>query len=121
MEERSQRVRESSETRETSQPASPEENQPEIRVQTSRELLEATVNKTPPAEAGRTTAAISTGPRTISRITATRAAFLQCTSYSVRPLYPRDSGEDGDFHAPLMYATPPCDYKRRRRAPLSGL
>ena len=34
---------------------------------------------------------------------------------------PRDSGENDDLHAPLMYAAPPCDYKRRRRAPLSGL
>ena len=32
---------------------------------------------------------------------------------------PRDSGENDDLHAPLMYAAPPCDYKRRRRAPLS--
>ena len=30
---------------------------------------------------------------------------------------PRDSGENDDFHASLlMHATPPCDYKRRRRA-----
>ena len=29
----------------------------------------------------------------ISRMTATHAAFPQCTSYSVRPLYPRDSGK----------------------------
>ena len=42
----------------------------------------------------------------------------QCTSYSVRPLHPRDSGEDDDFRVPLlMYAAPPCDYKRRRRTP----
>ena len=38
--------------------------------------------------------------------------FLQCPT-----TVPRDSGEDGDFYAPLMYAAPPCDYKRRRRAP----
>src|SRR6185312_2497445 len=42
--------------------------------------------------------------------------FLQCPT-----TVPHDSGEDGDFHAPLMYAAPPCDYKRRRRAPLSSL
>ena len=65
----------------------------------------------------RTIGAIFAGPRTISRITGTRAVFPQCTSYSVRPLYPRDSGENDDFHASLlMHATPPCDYKRRRRA-----
>ena len=41
----------------------------------------------------------------------------QCTSYTVRPLHPRDSGEIEDFHDPLlMYTAPPCDYKRRRRA-----
>ena len=34
---------------------------------------------------------------------------------------PRDSGENDGLHAPLMYAAPPCDYKRRRRAPLSGV
>ena len=33
---------------------------------------------------------------------------------------PRNSGENDDLHAPLMYVAPPCDYKRRRRAPLSG-
>ena len=42
--------------------------------------------------------------------------FLQCPT-----TVPHDSGEDGDFYAPLMYAAPPCDYKRRRRAPLSGV
>ena len=42
--------------------------------------------------------------------------FLQCPT-----TVPHDSGEDGDFHAPLMYAAPPCDYKRRRRAPLRSL
>jgi len=32
----------------------------------------------------------------------------QCTFYSVRPLHPRDSGEDDDFHVPpLMYSAPP--------------
>ena len=41
----------------------------------------------------RTAAAISTGPRTKSRMTATCAAFPQCTSYSVRPLYPRFRGK----------------------------
>jgi len=44
----------------------------------------------------------------------------QCTFYSVRPLHPRDSGED-DFHVPpLMYTAPPYDYKRRRRASFKG-
>ena len=34
---------------------------------------------------------------------------------------PRDSGEDDDFHVPLlMYAAPPCDYKRRRRTSFKG-
>ena len=38
-------------------------------------------------------------------------------SHSVRPLHPRDSGENDDFHNPLrVYTVPPCDYKRRRRA-----
>jgi len=42
----------------------------------------------------------------------------QCTSYSVRLLYPHDSGEDDDFNVLLlMYTAPPCDYKRMRRAP----
>src|SRR6185503_16248153 len=45
----------------------------------------------------------------------------QCTSYSIRPLHPRDSGENDDFHVPLrMYTVPPCDYKRRRRASFKG-
>jgi len=30
----------------------------------------------------------------------------QCTSYSVRPLYPRDSGENDDFHAPTHVRRP---------------
>ena len=41
----------------------------------------------------RTAAAMSAGPRTKSKATATRAAFPQCTSYSVRPLYPRFGGK----------------------------
>ena len=57
---------------------------------------------TPPAGAGRTTAAT----RTISRMTATRAAFPQCTSYSVRPLYPRNLGENDDFRAPTHVHRP---------------
>ena len=45
----------------------------------------------------------------------------QCTSYSIRPLHPRDSGENDDFHVPLcMYTAPPCDYKRRRRVSFKG-
>ena len=44
-----------------------------------------------------------------------------CTSYSIRPLYPHDSGENNDFHTPLlMYTAPPYDYKRRRRASSKG-
>ena len=32
----------------------------------------------------------------------------QCTFYSVRPLHPRDLGEDDDFHVPpFMYSAPP--------------
>ena len=35
--------------------------------------------------------------------------------------HPRDSGEDDDFHVPLlMYTAPPCDYKRRRQASFKG-
>ena len=71
---------------------------------------------TPPAGAGRTTGAIFTGPRTISRMTATHAAFPQCTPYSVRPLYPAIRGKTTTSTPPLMCAAPPCDYKRRRRA-----
>ena len=45
----------------------------------------------------------------------------QCTSYSVRPLHPHNSGGNEDFHAPLrMYTVPPCDYKRRGRLPSRG-
>ena len=45
----------------------------------------------------------------------------QCTSYSIRPLHPRDSRGNDDFHVPLrMYIVPPCDYKRRRRASFKG-
>ena len=32
--------------------------------------------------------------------------LLQCTSYSVRPLYPRDLGENDDFHAPTHVRRP---------------
>ena len=50
-----------------------------------------------------------------------RRHALQCTFYSVRPLHPRDSEEDDDFHVPLlMYTAPPCDYKRRRRTSFKG-
>jgi hypothetical protein len=45
----------------------------------------------------------------------------QCTSYSIRPLHLRNSGEDDDFHVPLlMYTASPCDYKRRGRASFKG-
>jgi len=45
----------------------------------------------------------------------------QCTSYSIRPLHPRDSGENDDFPVLLrMYTVPPCDYKRRGGLPLRG-
>jgi len=30
----------------------------------------------------------------------------QCTSYSVQPLYPHDSGENDDFHAPTHVHRP---------------
>src|SRR6185312_16520314 len=40
----------------------------------------------------RTIGAILAEPRTKSRTTATHAAFPQCTSYSVRPLYPTIQG-----------------------------
>ena len=65
---------------------------------------------------GMATGAIFTGPRTISRMTATPAAFPQCTSYNIRPLYPAIRGKTTTFTPPLMCAAPPCDYKRRRRA-----
>ena len=48
---------------------------------------------TPPAGAGRTIGAIFAAPRMISRTTATRAAFPQCTSYSIRPLCPAIRGK----------------------------
>ena len=71
---------------------------------------------TPPAGAGRTTGAIFAGPRTISRTTVTHAAFPQCTSYSIQPLYPAIQGKTTTSMPPLMCTAPPCDYKRRRRA-----
>ena len=49
------------------------------------------------------------------------AAFPHCTSYSVRPLYPAIQGKTTTSMLPLMYTAPPCDYKRRRQAPLSAL
>ena len=45
-----------------------------------------------PPEHCRTIGAILVEPRTKSRTTATHAAFPQCTSYSVRPLYPTIQG-----------------------------
>ena len=54
----------------------------------------------------RTATAISAGPRTKCRATATRAAFPQCTSYSVRPLYPAIQGRT-TTSAPLHSCTPP--------------
>ena len=71
-----------------------------------RAKYHAPATTTPPAGAGRTTAAIFTGPRTISRMTVTHAAFPQCTSYIVRPLYPGDSRENDDFHAPTRVHRP---------------
>ena len=42
--------------------------------------------------------------------------FLQCST-----TVPRDSGENDDFHVPLlMYLAPPCNYKRRRWASFSS-
>ena len=40
----------------------------------------------------------------------------QCSSYSIRPLYPAIRGKTTTSTPPLMCAAPPCDYKRRRRA-----
>src|SRR6185436_18265002 len=54
----------------------------------------------------RTAAAISTGPSTKSRMTATCAAFPQCTSYNVRPLYPAIQGRTTPS-TPLHSCTPP--------------
>ena len=48
---------------------------------------------TPPAGHCKTAGAIFIGPRTMSRMTATRAAFPQCTSYIVQPLYSRFRGK----------------------------
>ena len=81
----------------------------------------APATTTPTAGAGTATGAIFTGPRTISRTTATPAVFPQCTSYSIRPLYPAIQGKT-TTSAPLHSCTPPppCDYKRRRRTPFKG-
>ena len=78
----------------------------------------APATTTPPAGAGTATGTIFTGPRTISRTTATPAAFPQCTSYSIRPLYPAIQGKTTTSMPPLMCTAPPCDYKRRRWASL---
>ena len=67
----------------------------------------------------RTTGAILAEPRTRSRTTATRAAFPQCTSYSIQPLYPAIQGKTTTSMPPLMYPAPPCDYKRRRQTSFS--
>ena len=66
----------------------------------------APATTTPTARAGTAIGTIFAGPRMISRTTATHAAFPQCTSYSVRPLYPRDSGENDDFYAPTLVHRP---------------
>ena len=81
----------------------------------------APATTTPTAGAGTATGAIFTGPRTISRTTATPAAFPQCTSYSIRPLYPAIQGKTTTSMSPLMCTAPPCDYKRRRWASLVAL
>ena len=81
----------------------------------------APATTTPPAGAGRTTGAMFARPRMISRTTATHAAFPQCTSYSVRPLYPRDSGEYDDFHAPTHVHRPSLTIKGGGGLPLEGL
>ena len=45
-----------------------------------------------------------------------------CTSYSVRPLHPRDSREDDDFHVPLlMYTAPLVTIKGGGGFPLKGM
>ena len=61
--------------------------------------------------------AISAGPRTISRTTATPDAM----PHSVLPIVfghctPAIQGKTTTSTPPLMYTAPPCDYKRRRRA-----
>ena len=40
----------------------------------------------------------------------------QCTFYSIQPLYPAIRGKTTTSTPPLMYAAPPCDYKRKRQA-----
>ena len=50
----------------------------------------------------------------------TCAAFPQCTSYSVRPLYPAIYGITTTSMPPLMCAALPYDYKRRRQAGQTG-
>ena len=82
-------------------------------------LYGASATTTPTAGTDSATAAIFTGPRTISRTTAMRVSFPQCTSYSVRPLYPRESRETTTSTPPLVYTAPPYNYKRRRWASFS--
>ena len=65
--------------------------------------------------------AIYAGPRTISRTTATPDAM----PHSVLPTVfdyctPAIRGRTTTFTPLLMYTAPPCDYKRRRRAPFKG-
>ena len=76
-----------------------------------------TATITPPAGAGRTTARSPQDQERLPRPTpCSTVYFLQYSTTA-----PRDSGENDDFHDPLlMYTVPPCDNKRRRRAPLKG-
>jgi hypothetical protein len=76
---------------------------------------------TPPARTGRTPARSPQDqgryPRQLPRPTPCPTVyFLQCST-----TVPRDSGENDDFHAPLLlYTAPPYDYKRRRQASFKG-
>ena len=59
--------------------------------------VHAPATATPTAGTDSATGAIFTGRRMISRTTAMHAAFPQCTSYSVRPLYPTIQGRTETF------------------------
>ena len=76
-----------------------------------------TVMITQPAGAGKTPARSPQDQGRLPRLTpCPTVCFLQYSTTA-----PRDSGENDDFHDPLlMYIVTPCDYKRRRRAPLKG-
>ena len=81
-----------------------------------------TATTTPPAGVGKTPARSPQDhgrhPGRPPRLTPCPTVyFLQCPTTAP----PRFGGEDDDFHVPLlMYAAPPCDYKRGRRASFKG-